>query len=192
LVRTPRPYGGDAAVFTSLYAEYRPRLAAYLTNLLHDASDVDDVVQEVFVQAIEALPEGRLDARAVEAWLFTTAKHRALDRLRSRRRVMPRAPEEIWRERDEAGARATFGALAWGSTASVHAQLSALPSRQREALVLRHFAGLSTEEIARATGRRPSAVRKLEQRALRQLQARLKPGRRAGAQGEHGTRALVS
>lgn len=73
----------SSADFSRIYSEHRERVRAQLLRLV-PASEVDDVLQEVFAKAARALPEFRGDA-AIATWLHQIAQRTALDHLRSRR-----------------------------------------------------------------------------------------------------------
>lgn len=69
--------------FARFFSEHRDDVRGQLTRLL-PASEVEDVLQEVFVKAARALPGFRVEA-AVRTWLHQITQRTALDHLRSRR-----------------------------------------------------------------------------------------------------------
>ena len=132
-----------------------PRLIASLTRMLRDVGLAEDMAQEALVAALEHWPrDGVPDNPA--AWLTTTARRRAIDRLRQRQLHHERqealayeleqadmpAPDSDARLEDDIGddlLRLLFIAC--------H---PVLPTEARVALTLRLLGGLSTDEIARA------------------------------------------
>jgi len=67
--------------FSSLYAEFHPKVLRYLTRLVGE-SDAEDLAQEVFVKAGRSLAGFRGEAQ-VSTWLYRIATNLAVDRLRS-------------------------------------------------------------------------------------------------------------
>ena len=139
----------------ALWRMESPRLIASLTRMLRDVGLAEDMAQEALVAALERWPrDGVPDNPA--AWLMTTARRRAIDRLRQRQLHHDRhkalayeleqadmpAPDSDARLEDDIGddlLRLLFIAC--------H---PVLPTESRVALTLRLLGGLSTDEIARA------------------------------------------
>src|ERR1700758_4279609 len=76
---------GDEAAFLVLWDALQPRLLRYLQVVGCD--DIEDVAAETWLQVVRDLPKFKKDsADEFRAWLFTIARHRAIDAARSRRR----------------------------------------------------------------------------------------------------------
>jgi RNA polymerase sigma-70 factor (ECF subfamily) len=125
------------------------------------------------VQVVRGLAGFRGDEAAWRAWLFTTARRRAIDegRRRSRRPVvsLPELP-------DDAGPGSADPAdlvLEKLSTEGAIAIISSLPRFQAEVILLRVVAGLDNQAVAQLVGRSPGAVRVAAHRGLRHLAATL-------------------
>ena len=160
--------GGEAG-FLVLWDALQPRLLRYLRVVGCD--DVEDVAGETWLQVVRDLPKfKRHTADEFRAWLFTIARHRAIDAARSRRRfrdkvlaaeplpplVTPGNPVE-----DE-----VFYEL---STRQAVAMVAGLSKDQAEVVALRVIAGLDTEAVARMLCKKPGAVRVALHRGLRAL-----------------------
>ena len=139
----------------ALWRMESPRLIASLTRMLRDVGLAEDMAQEALVAALEHWPRDGLPDNPA-AWLMTTARRRAIDRLRQRQLHHDRhkalayeleqadmpAPDSDARLEDDIGddlLRLLFIAC--------H---PVLPTEARVALTLRLLGGLSTDEIARA------------------------------------------
>jgi RNA polymerase sigma-70 factor (ECF subfamily) len=126
-----------------LLGEMRPRLHRYCARMTGSAIDGEDVVQDVFVKAIDARSaSGPIDNP--EGWLFRIAHNAALDFLRSRARIKTTQLDD----------EAEIGAASHPQTpdgdvvaASFQAFLQ-LPVLQRCAVILKDVLGHSVEEIA--------------------------------------------
>lgn len=131
---------------------------------LGSRADAEDVVQETFARLLSKAPRWQPGGPGLRAWLFRVATNLCIDRHRAR----ARAPQGV--EEAETFADTTVAPLE-GSiaiTRAVRRALAALPERQRAALVLVHYHGM--------TGREAGAVLHVGEEALESLLAR---GRRA-------------
>lgn len=132
------------------------RIIAGLARMLRDVGLAEELAQDALVTALEQWPQTGVPDNP-GAWLMTTAKHRAIDRLR-RRQLMERKHEEIAREleSEQADAMPHFDAMLDDDIGDDLLRLiftachPALPAESRMALTLRLLGGLSTAEIARA------------------------------------------
>src|SRR5579863_141 len=75
--------GGDESAFACLFRDIQPALLRYLRVITPDA---EDVAGETWLQVVKGLPGFRGGEEAFRAWLFTIARHRAVDAGRSRSR----------------------------------------------------------------------------------------------------------
>jgi RNA polymerase sigma-70 factor (ECF subfamily) len=159
--------GGSGEAFSRLWRDGNPALLRYLRVMAPGAAE--DVAAETWVQVVRGLVAFRGDEQAWRAWLFTTARRRAIDerRRRSRRPVTPLA--EVASDRLPVSADAADVAIEHLATRSVMALVAGLPALQAEVIMLRVVAGLDNETVARLTGRSPGAVRVAAHRGLRRL-----------------------
>jgi RNA polymerase sigma-70 factor (ECF subfamily) len=161
---------GDEFAFVALYNRYKGAIYAYCAKLLLDREAAQDVTQEVFLRAYEN--RGRLVAgEAFRAWLYTVARNRCLNLLRTAGRDVPFEDEAA-----PAVPPAPFADLDRAErVALVDRGLRALPADYREVIVLREYDDLSYEEIAAATRSTVSAVKSRLFKARRKLGALLRP-----------------
>lgn len=161
--------GGDEAAFACLFRAVQPVLLGYLRVLAAEAAE--DVAGETWLQVVAGLAGFRGGEDAFRAWLFTIARHRAIDagRARARRHTVPLDQHEP--EVRLTAPDASDLALEAISTRTALALLSALPPDQAEIILLRVVAGLSIQDVARMLGKSPGAVRVAAHRGLRRLAA---------------------
>jgi RNA polymerase sigma factor (sigma-70 family) len=130
---------------------YGKEIHAYLWRMLADEQDADDALQETFLRVLRYRPPAPiLEPRA---WLYAVAGNVARSQLRRRRREGERqaaldidlaAPDAVAdKDREEAVRRA----------------VETLPAKQRQALMLRRYQGLSYSEVARVLGGSAQAAR---------------------------------
>lgn len=154
-----------------IYDDLAPVVLGYLRA--RGAPEPEDLLGETFLQLVRDLPSFEGDERSFRSWVFTVAHHRLLDdsRRRARRGVEPVAPEALY---DAAGiGDAEDDALARLGAERVRHLFSALPPDQQDALLLRIVADLSLDEIAKALGKRPGAVKALQRRGLANLRKQM-------------------
>jgi RNA polymerase sigma-70 factor (ECF subfamily) len=151
---------GDRAAFGQLYVLYAPMVHGILLARVPRA-EVEDLVQEVFMTAMESL--GQLRSPDVFGpWLAAIARNRACDRHRR------------WRRTEELPDELPGAAHPEGDALQVLAAIRALPEAYRETLVLRLVEGMTGPEIAERTGLSPGSVRVNLHRGMMQLRAKLK------------------
>jgi RNA polymerase sigma-70 factor (ECF subfamily) len=157
---------GDRDAFEQLYRNYARMIHGLLLACApHDA--VEDLSQEVFLQAYRKLPCLRDDA-AFGGWLAAIARNRAREHFRRRGAV----PEEL-----PDGLAGAGSASAEAEAAAALAAIRSLPEAYRETLVLRLVEGMTGNEISARTGLAPASVRVNLHRGMKLLRERLS-GRR--------------
>ena len=166
---------GDAAAFRALVDRHLAAVLAIARRMLRDDAEAEDVAQETMLRLWKSSPSIEAGAQGLRPWLRRVASNLAIDRVRSGRRVS--VVEEVPEVAEPAGQLAGLEAADTG--ARVDAALKALPERQRLALVLFHFEGLSQIEIGRSMGISDEAVESLLARARRTLRRTLEAERRA-------------
>jgi RNA polymerase sigma-70 factor, ECF subfamily len=163
--------GGDERAFAVLWRDLQPAVLRYFK--VTEAEAAEDLAADSWVSVIRGLGRFRGDERAFRAWVFTVARHRAIDwRRLAARRPTRSVPAELLAERpapDDPVAQV----LEAQSTRAALVLLAELPADQAEVLALRVLAGLEVAEVARIVGKRPGAVRVLAHRGLRRLAQRV-------------------
>ena len=144
---------GDTGV-ERLVSEYGDRLLAAAALLCRNDADAEDLAFRALERAVQRIRSYR-PTGSFFAWLYTILLN--LFRMDARRR----RPETLPAESAEAVPDATDASAPdrAADRAAVREAVLALPSAQREAVVLHFFAGLSIEESARALGVPPGTVK---------------------------------
>ena len=150
---------GDRAAFDRLYASYA-RLVHGVLLARVPRNDVDDLMQDVFIQALERLSTLR-DAAAFGGWVAAIARNRAIDHLRRTPRTVD-LPEDL-----------AASGTGQGEAFEILAIIRTLPEAYRDTLTLRLVEGMTGPEIAACTGLTPASVRVNLHRGMKQLRERL-------------------
>jgi RNA polymerase sigma-70 factor (ECF subfamily) len=176
LIRSAR--AGDQDALAELVLIHADRVHGALRRFGLDASEADEVAQEVFLRAWRGL--GRFEERAqFSTWLYRIAFNEAQRRLS--RRPAPRVEPDPDRddpvvslpEAPHLGPEAQ--ALDHELEQILEQALAQLPDEWRAAVVLRDIEGLSTQEAAEVVGARQAAFKSRLHRGRMQLRALVEP-----------------
>jgi RNA polymerase sigma-70 factor (ECF subfamily) len=151
---------GDRAAFGELYRMH-VRMVHGLLLARVPRTDVDDLVQEVFLTAMRRLDSLR-DSAAFPGWLAAIARNHATDHFRRRGAETVELPDDLAaRPDDSQQALAVLDAV------------RSLPDAYRDTLILRLVEGMTGPEIAARTGLTEGSVRVNLHRGMKLLRARL-------------------
>ena len=162
--------GGDEQAFAVLWRELQPAVLRYFQVVATEAAE--DLAADTWMSIIGGLRRFRGDERAFRAWIFTLARHRAIDW----RRQLARRPTSVKIEvltEPSAPDDPVAAVLEGQSTRAALALVAELPPDQAEVVALRVLGGLEVAEVARIVGKRPGTVRVLAHRGLRRLARRV-------------------
>ena len=155
---------GDAEAFGALYDRFQPEIVRYLAHRVGDVHAAEDLAQQVFLKAWQAVP--RYEHRGVpfRAWLYRMAHNQMVDYFRRRRPTTGLDGIDV-PEDGEAEQRVLVR--------EVHEQLEQalirLSEDHRRVLVLRFLMEKSAREIGEIMDRKEVTVRGLQMRALQAL-----------------------
>jgi len=180
---------GDRAAFEELVNKYKQPVTNVIYRTLGDATEAEDLAQNVFVQVFKSAHRYRVSAR-FSTWLFTIARNLCLNEIRRRSRhpaesldaTHPEMEDQPLRQfEDVKGFSAPELLLQGELERKIQEALAGLPENQRTAILLCRENELSYEDIARVLGCSLSATKSLIHRGRETLKQRLKPYLRTGA-----------
>lgn len=163
-----RVVAGDQAAFRALLARHVPRMVATARRLLGGDSEAEDVAQEAALRLWRNAARIEVGEPGLGGWLYRVTTNLALDRIRGRRSDGPAALEFMSVAPDQ---QRKLVERDLGSR--VDKELQALPERQRTALVLCHFEGLSMSDAGSIMGISAEAIESLLARGRRSLKVAL-------------------
>ncbi len=165
---------GDEAAFSRLVRELTPALLRFARAALAvSPAEAEEVVQEVLIrlwrQAATWQPDGR-----ISTWAHRVTSRLCIDRLRRQRPsvTIDALEDDLADPAPLPGARLSH----LEDIRAVQAAVAALPERQRTAIVLCHYQGLSQAEAAAVMGLGEEAYESLLARGRRRLRARFADG----------------
>ncbi len=158
---------GSEVAFSRLWRDGNPALLRYLRVVAPQSAE--DVAAETWLHVVRGLAGFRGDEQAWRAWLFTTARRRAIDQVRRRSRRPERPLDQALPGQLPASPDAADLAIEHIDTRSAMALVAKLPPHQAEVILLRVVAGLDTKTVARLVASTPGAVRVAAHRGLRRM-----------------------
>ncbi len=161
----------DREAFTRLLDRHLAGLQKFLIRMTGNGADADEVAQEAFLRIWTRADSWQNDRVRFTTWLFRIARNLAIDRHRRRRETNHEDLEQIV---DEAPDTAhTIDAER--RRKMMQNAIAQLPERQRTALVLCHFDGMSNPDAAAVLDVSVDALESLLSRARRSLKTALRP-----------------
>ena len=134
--------------FGQFYDRYSPLVYSLALRMLRAQSDAEDLLQEVFIQVWRHAPSYRPERGSPEAWLINISRSRAIDKLRSRRRMERSFTLTDDPARAESSENVESIASESETRLAMNSALANLPEPQRKVLELAYFDGLTQSEIA--------------------------------------------
>lgn len=163
---------GDGAAFAMLYEENFDRVYRYLALRVGEKAAAEDMTQQVFVKAFEALPGFKWRGAPFASWLFRIAHNQVVDWQRRR-------AKQATTSLDDAEALPAQGddpeetvEMKMDLEDVVRAARGLTPA-QREVISLRFGADMSTAEVAKAMSKSEGAIKALQHAAVQALRKQL-------------------
>ncbi len=150
---------GNQQAFTRLYDEHFDKVYRYMRFRVSNQAEAEDLTQEVFLKALQAIGSYKWRDVPFASWLFRIAHNQVIDHFRKQSK-QKKAPLE------EAAAVSMEDPVAMAEQKSEIEELTSavkeLPSAQQEVISLRFIAGLPIAEVARTLGKSEGTVKALQ------------------------------
>jgi RNA polymerase sigma-70 factor, ECF subfamily len=158
----------DPQAFSALYERYVDQIYAYAYTLTRDKDQAEDVTAATFARALEELPRFEWRGVPYSAWLYRVTSNMVA---RDKRRPgwIELSPHTAADEADTPEHITTLHAR----DEQIRNAVAALPTDQRQAILLRFGGELRNKEIASIMGRSEGAIKLLTFRAMTTLRRRL-------------------
>lgn len=157
----------DPDALASCYEALADPLYRYVRGLCGDPTLAEDLVEETFLELVQAAPQLTGGVGGLRAWLFRAARNNLIDAKRkiTRQGNVP-LDEVVIALRPDADPGPEAIAVMREREAVLQDAMAELSDDQREVLLLRFAVGMSGPEIAAATNRTVGAVKSLQHRGL--------------------------
>lgn len=167
-----RTAAGDELAFRQLVARWQQPVFAFLVHMLGSVEEAEDMTQETFLKVFDQAARYRSEGR-FRSWLLRIAGNQARSVLRKRKILRWVHFDPSRHDRPVAGNDPLQSMARCETDRQVRQAVASLPPRQRSAVILRRFQGLSYREIADVLDTTVPAVESLLQRAADALRQRL-------------------
>ena len=161
-----RAVNGDREAFTYIYDLHFDKIYRYIYVKVHSQAEAEDLTQDVFIKAYEAIKSYKFRDLPFTAWLFKIAHNRVIDHVRKSSKEKKAPLEEA-------------GAISSGDPVHMTEQnfeiyelktaLEKLPDAQREVATMRFISELSISEVALALGKSEGTVKAQQFNAVASL-----------------------
>src|SRR6266550_4053670 len=146
---------GDADALSQLYDRYNGIMRALILRIIHNETEADDLLQEVFMEIWNQAKNFSAEKGKPLGWMVTLTRRRAIDALR-KKQAYARAEERLQAEPERHPlawvATATEKDIEAGDTRALMAKvINSLPEAQQQVIELAFFQGMSQREIASHT-----------------------------------------
>ena len=138
----------DRDAFSQLYDRFSSLVFTLAMRMLRARSDAEDLLQEVFVQVWRQARNYSTERGSPEAWIVNIARSRAIDKIRSIRRMEKSFVLTDDPARAESSDNVESSAAESEARIAMNSALANLPDTQRKVLELAYFDGLTQTEIA--------------------------------------------
>lgn len=157
---------GDSKAFDMLYSAYFTPLYRYVFIRLKTREDTEDVVQDTFLKAYQALPRYEHTRTSMLPYLFTIARNLLINHTRKKR---PTTLEGEDIDRFDSGEKTSDLAEGRELKEELLVAMDALSDTEREVIELKFFGEQSYAEIAEVLGKREDAIRQHVARAMKKM-----------------------
>lgn len=150
----------DQSKFKAIYEMYKDLMFCVANDILHNEHDAEDALHQAFLSILKNLSKiSEIDCRKTRSYIVNIVEWRAIDLLRNRTRV-----EFVEYNDDIMGRR-----IPMPGDHGLADAMASLPPQYRQVLLLRYDNGYSSHEIGKMLGKSQVAVRKIIERAKREL-----------------------
>lgn len=169
---------GDADAFGELYLLNMDAIYRYVYFRTSNTYDAEDLTEQVFLKAWQALPGYKQQGHPFTSWLYRIAHNVVVDFHRSQRNKTEMSTQDNlhWGTEQSSSLERLIQAE---ETAALAAAVSELPETQQQVIILRFIEGLDHSVIARILNKSNGACRTIQYRALSALN-RILSGVRVG------------
>jgi RNA polymerase sigma-70 factor (ECF subfamily) len=159
---------GAADAFGELYQLYLDSIYRYIYYRTGDTSDAEDLTEQVFLKAWEALPGYKRRGNPFTSWLYRIAHNIVIDHHRRQKTAVSMAlTEEVDLVSEEPTSLEQV--IKAEEAAALAAAIAQLPDEQQQVIVLRFIEGWKHAEVAHIIGKSEGACRIIQHRALTAL-----------------------
>tara|TARA_B100001964_G_scaffold43030_1_gene47813 strand:+ start:2397 stop:2951 length:555 start_codon:yes stop_codon:yes gene_type:complete len=164
-----RSVGGDKSAYQLLVEHHLPPLSNYVMRMMANATEADDIIQETFVRLWTHGHKYNPKLAKLTTWLHNIAHNLCIDYFRMTDRLVPESADHPEQESSSPEENYIRQDLAM----DIQAAMMTIPERQRSAIIMCHYQGLSNRDAAGVLGVSVDALESLMARGRRKLRQNL-------------------
>lgn len=164
---------GDQQAFQYLVKKYVSALHAFARRIMNNSHEAEDIVQEAFLRAWHHAAQWQAGRAKLSTWLHSIVYHLCIDNHRKNKLNTVHLDEGIDDDENSEIPAAADNLLKEELSEQVELALQKLPERQRTAIALCYYQGLSNLEAAEILGVSVAALESLLARGRRSLRTQL-------------------
>ncbi len=157
----------DQAAFAELYNAYVDKIYKYIFYKVSNAPDAEDLCEQVFLKAWEAIGRYKWCGYPFSSWLYKLAHNLVVDFYRTRRDPVP-LNDLLYTSDEPADPENALNSAV--EAYELKAAIGQLTGEQQQVIALKFIEGYKNIEIAQMMNKNEGAIRALQYRALRSLQ----------------------
>jgi RNA polymerase sigma-70 factor (ECF subfamily) len=165
-----RAVDGDVDAFGDLYTLHLNAIYRYIYYRIGDVQEAEDLTEQVFLKAWEALPGYQQKGKPFTSWLYRIAHNIVIDHHRQRKKHTLSVERLQTNELDKDQKSALQTVIESEEAMVLATALSQLTDEQQQVIVLRFVERFSHKEIAQVIDKNEGACRMIQYRALTKLQ----------------------
>jgi len=148
---------GDEKAFELLIKKHKAKVFTTILMIVKDTYEAEDILQETFIKAIRTVKSGKYTEEGkFLPWVSRIAHNMAIDHFRKKKRYPTSMIDEDHNNilNDISFSESSFeeDKIKEENREKVRKLIDHLPDAQKEVLMMRHYTGMSFQEIADATG----------------------------------------
>lgn len=163
-----RAKGGDKSAFEKLYHGHVTPLYRYVLVRMRNREDAQDIVQEAFLKAYEALPGYEARGGSFLPFLFTVARNLLINQSK-RKRPITMENSDIDNMQEGGGESTAYAAEVREIKEEIGRAMDVLTDTEREVIELKFFAEQTYTQIAKTMGKREDAIRQHVARSMKKM-----------------------
>lgn len=165
-----RPRFEEQRLIADLFERHQREIYRYFYYRIGDVHTAEDLTSEVFLRAIQALPDIRPEQISFQAWLFQIARNLSIDYYRKTKGRQDQILEEQMNILNEHAEHTADLGL---TGQKLRDALAELPENQRDVIIMRFVAGMPVREVAEVLQKSEDAIKSLQRRGLQALRDKL-------------------
>jgi RNA polymerase sigma-70 factor (ECF subfamily) len=163
----------DPDAWSVIYAQYYPRVYAFLMARVRDSMLAEDLAADVFVSALRAIASYEERGLTLAAWLYRIAHNRLIDYYRRYGSRPGTSLDEMEADGSPEPAAHPSGDAASNERIDLHQAMQRLSTEQQQVIHLRFVEGMTSDQVAQIMSKSEGAVKILQHRALKVLKGLL-------------------